>query len=104
MNHKTNLATTFLLEDTVQANSAPQMYNLNKMGILTTNNADYLGWDKIPANFHDNLIATAKADLATFPAYWPDLEHVVLSFNPGEYLQTNITYGILEPAIITTVS
>jgi hypothetical protein len=56
------------------------MHDLHKTGILTTNNAGYLGWDKITASFHDNLIATAKADLATFPVIWPDLEYVVLSF------------------------
>jgi hypothetical protein len=57
------------------------MHDLHKTGILTTNNAGgYLGWDKITASFHDNLISTAKADLATFPAYSPDLEYVVLSF------------------------
>jgi hypothetical protein len=67
-------------KDTVQASNAPQMHDLHKTGILTTNNAGYLGWDKITASFHDNLIATAKADLATFPVIWPDLEYVVLSF------------------------
>jgi choline dehydrogenase len=99
--HKINIGTTSILEDPVQAHIASQQYNLNKTGILTTNNADYLGWEKIPAKYYSNLTATAKADLAIFPADWPDLEHVVLSFNPGTYLAANITYGTLEPALIT---
>lgn len=104
VSHQINITTTSILQDPVQAAVASDLYNLNKTGILTSNNADYLGWEKIPPNYYANLTATAKADLATFPADWPDIEHVVLGFNPKIALQANITYGTLEPALITPLS
>ena len=45
-----------------------------------------------------------KKDLSTFPADWPDLEHVVLGFNPVASLAVDKNYGTLQPAIITPLS
>ncbi|TVY78200.1 Dehydrogenase patE [Lachnellula suecica] len=84
--------------------SAANSYNGNGTGILASNNADYLGWEKIPASNRANLSASAQKDIATFPADWPDFEFVVGSFNPGSTLAEDISYGFVETALITPLS
>lgn len=49
-------------------------YVLNKNGPLTSNSADYLGWEKIPSSYMDSFTAEAQKDLAAFPADWPHIE------------------------------
>lgn len=104
VSYEINLDTPAVLTNPVQADIASRMYVYNHTGMLTTNNADYLGWEKIPANYYANLSAAAKADLSSFPADWPDLEHVIISFTPGTSLPNNISYGTLSPALITPLS
>jgi choline dehydrogenase len=90
--HQINVETTSILEMPAQANAASRSYLVSKTGILTTNGTDYLGWEKVP-QYYANLCSAAKRDLSAFPVDWPDLEYVVLSFNPGTYVQVNIAYG-----------
>ncbi|PBP24245.1 alcohol oxidase [Diplocarpon rosae] len=102
--YEINIATTSVLTDPFQAALASRQYNVNRTGMLTSNSADYLGWEKIPARYRDNLTAAAQADLATFAADWPDLEHVVLGFNPNALVPVDVSYGTLCPALITPLS
>jgi choline dehydrogenase len=34
----------------------------------------YIGWESLPEQYRDNLSTGAKADLAKFPADWPEVE------------------------------
>ncbi|CZT53266.1 related to choline dehydrogenase [Rhynchosporium secalis] len=102
--YEIKLATTSSLQDPVTAAHASDEYNKNKTGILTTNNADYLGWEKIPLHYQANLSANARSDLAKFPADWPDLEYVVLNFNQDTKVPVDINHGTLLPALITPLS
>jgi len=65
--YEINVPATSILKLLAQTKAASLSYNLNKTGILTTNSADYLGWEKTLQSYYANLSANAKADLATFP-------------------------------------
>ncbi|THW64709.1 alcohol oxidase [Aureobasidium pullulans] len=41
--------------------------------------ADYIGWEKLPANYRANMTSTARDQLATFPSDWPEIEYEVAS-------------------------
>ena len=81
--------------DTVAVNE----YNKNATGILTSTGADYFGWEKTPAALKSTMSASTNADLATFPADWPDYEIVIgdLPFQPGANYAEII--GMLEAPI-----
>ena len=49
-------------------------YRVNRTGALTSAPVVYLGWEKLPDSYRGNLSASARADLAKFPADWPELE------------------------------
>jgi choline dehydrogenase len=49
-------------------------YRVNRTGALTSAPVVYLGWEKLPDSYRGNLSASARADLANFPADWPELE------------------------------
>lgn len=49
-------------------------YVLNKNGPLTSNSADFLGWEKVPEKYLSNFTEEAKQDLAAFPDDWPNIE------------------------------
>lgn len=49
-------------------------YIVNKNGPLTSNSADFLGWEKVPDKYLSNFTAQAKQDLAAFPDDWPNIE------------------------------
>lgn len=51
-------------------------YTLNHNGPLTSNAADYLGWEKVPESYLNNFTPEAKQDLAAFPADWPNIEYI----------------------------
>ena len=91
---------------------AANEYNSKRTGILTSTGADYFGWEKIPAALRSGLSASAKADLATFPEDWPEIEFVLgdLPFKAGaDYmeligmLEVPMERGepILHPSIVT---
>ena len=81
------------------AATAETQYNTNATGILTNTGAEYFAWEKLSAGQRSQLSATAKADLASFPADWPEYEIVIgdLGFQPGaDYAQI---IGMLEAQI-----
>lgn len=69
---------------------AANEYNTKRTGILASTGADYFGWEKIPAALRSGFSASTKADLATFPEDWPDIEMVLgdLPFKAGaDYME-----------------
>lgn len=51
-------------------------YRVNRTGPLTNAGVDYIGWEKLPEPYRSNLSASALADLAEFPADWPEVSRV----------------------------
>ncbi|TKA25745.1 hypothetical protein B0A50_05842 [Salinomyces thailandicus] len=52
-------------------------YKANRTGPFTSPGADFIGWEKLPEPYRSSLSATALADLANFPADWPEIEYEV---------------------------
>lgn len=102
--YETDLQTTASLDNPAQAYASERQYHINKTGLLTTNGADYLGWEKLPQQYFNNLSSQAQADLSAFPSDWPDLEFVILGFTPTSYLPKNVNYATCLAALITPVS
>jgi choline dehydrogenase len=51
-------------------------YTTSQTGILTNPVADFLGWEKIPAALRPSLGSQALAELAKYPADWPEVEYI----------------------------
>ncbi|KAI4753810.1 alcohol oxidase [Aureobasidium sp. EXF-12344] len=41
--------------------------------------ADYIGWEKLPADYRANMSSTARDALAVFPSDWPEIEYEIAS-------------------------
>jgi choline dehydrogenase len=41
--------------------------------------ADYIGWEKLPADYRANMSSTARDQLAAFPSDWPEIEYEIAS-------------------------
>jgi choline dehydrogenase len=48
-------------------------YRANRTGPFTNAGVDYIGWEKVPEPYRSNLSVSALADLARFPADWPEV-------------------------------
>ncbi|MCJ1355090.1 MAG: hypothetical protein MMC33_005081 [Icmadophila ericetorum] len=82
------------LSDPSLAAAAAEKYIANRTGILTSNGADFIGWEKLPPASRAKLSATALADLASFPADWPENEMVIAGLAiPGA---SGANYGIID--------
>jgi len=57
--------------------ASEESYITNRTGPLTNAGVDYIGWEKLPEPYRSNLSASAKSDLARYPADWPELEYEV---------------------------
>lgn len=68
--YEVNVDTTARLMDPAFNAEATRQYLTNNAGILASNNADYIGWEKLPAASFANLSADAQAWLSSFPADW----------------------------------
>jgi choline dehydrogenase-like flavoprotein len=51
-------------------------YITTQMGPFTSQVADFLGWEKVPASLRPSLGSQALADLANYPADWPEIEYL----------------------------
>jgi choline dehydrogenase len=51
-------------------------YTTSQTGLLTNPVADFLGWEKIPAAVRPSLGSQALAELAKYPADWPEVEYI----------------------------
>jgi choline dehydrogenase len=52
-------------------------YRANRTGPFTNAGVDYIGWENLPEPYRSNLSAAALADLARFPADWPEIEYEI---------------------------
>lgn len=53
--------------------AAVEQYLANRTGFLTNFGVDFIGWEKLPAANRVNFTAQTIADLAKYPADWPEV-------------------------------
>ncbi|KAE9975956.1 hypothetical protein EG328_002882 [Venturia inaequalis] len=79
-------------------------YIKNQTGYYGNMGSDYLGWEKVPTQYFQNLSATAQSDIKTFPSDWPDFEYV-MSSNPSRSASGQLNYvGVISPALLSPIS
>ncbi|MCJ1315485.1 hypothetical protein MMC15_000805 [Xylographa vitiligo] len=90
------------LSDPLLAAAAARQYNAKRSGILTSNGADFIGWEKLPAASRAALSPSALADLATFPPDWPENEMVIGALAvPGT---PGFNYGLIFADLVAPLS
>lgn len=89
--YRVNVLTTSALANPSFAARQADLFNSQPpRGMLTNTGADILGFEKIPSALRSSLSPSARADLATFPADWPELE----------YIPTSAYYGFQQNYIL----
>lgn len=78
-------------------------YIVNRTGPLTAPNVDYIGWDKLPDSYRQNLSASALDDLAQYPADWPEVEYEVSGATLAGY-DPSKRYGSMVVVPVTPMS
>lgn len=80
----------------------------NQTGILTNDQSDYLGWEKLPTSSRANMSATALNNLAQFPSDWPEVEYEISSapFGTPSFStpQNPIDVAYIQPVLLTPLS
>lgn len=66
--------TNFPFQDPIYLAEQLAEYETEQQGMLTNNNADFLGWEKVPSDLRKNFSAAVQKDLEYFPSDWPELE------------------------------
>ncbi|MCJ1397337.1 hypothetical protein MMC11_000529 [Xylographa trunciseda] len=90
------------LSNPTLAAAATEHYIANRSGILTSNGADFIGWEKLPASSRAALSPSALADLATFPYDWPENEMVIGALTvPGA---PGLNYGLVFADLVAPLS
>jgi choline dehydrogenase len=75
--YRVNVLTTSALGNPAfSAQAADQFHASPPRGMLTNSGADLLAFEKIPKQLRSNFTPSALADLAKFPADWPELEYI----------------------------
>lgn len=72
---RVNVVTTSALGDPAFSAAAAAQYNDKASGILTDSGADLLAFEKLPKAQTSNFSGSARSDLASFPADWPEVEY-----------------------------
>ena len=67
---------TDLLQNVTIARHFEELYRKNATGILASQHADYLGWEKLPAKYRNNVTTNVRDTLDNYPTDWPDFEYV----------------------------
>lgn len=57
--------------------AAVEQYLKNRTGFLTSPGVEWIGWEKLPTANRANFTNSTVADLARFPADWPEVEYEV---------------------------
>lgn len=89
--YRVNVLTTSALSNPdFSAQAAAQFHASPPQGMLTDSGADLLAFEKIPERLRSNFTTSTLADLARFPADWPELE----------YIPTSAYYGFQQNYIL----
>ncbi|THW30587.1 alcohol oxidase [Aureobasidium pullulans] len=80
----------------------------NHTGILTNDQSDFLGWEKLPSNSRSTFTNSTIIDLATFPSDWPEIEYEISSapFGTSSFStpENVIDVGYIQPVLLTPLS
>lgn len=83
---------------------AEREYIANRTGILTSPGVDFIGWEKVPAANRVNFTASTEADLAQFPADWPEIEYEITEALTTVGPDTNAVYGTILAILVAPIS
>lgn len=81
--------------------ASTQEYMENRTGVMTGYSFDFIGWTKLPASYRPALGPQALADLAQFPADWPEIEYVIAEA-PGTVPGAN--YALIYNVLVAPLS
>ncbi|KAJ9264577.1 CAZyme family AA3 [Paecilomyces variotii] len=102
---------TKVIRDPAFLAEAVVSYITNQTGPLAGNVADYLGFERLPKAYLDQLSESARHDLATFPSDWPHIEYIVAPGYVGNFGNLPLNqpfdgyeYGTILAAIIAPLS
>lgn len=73
--------------------AASEQYYYNGTGPLSSEGADFWGWEKLPARLRTGFTNSTNAALAKFPADWPELE-IILSGTGGTLVSSTSTRNL----------
>ncbi|KAF5389347.1 hypothetical protein D9757_004364 [Collybiopsis confluens] len=85
-------------------------YQQTESGPFSSNNADYVAWEKIPHDLRQTFPATVLENLEYFPPDWPEIEYVVCPGYIGDFTapgqkQPNIgNYASIGAAVVSPLS
>lgn len=81
-------------------------YSTQQEGPLTNPVSDYLAWEKVPYKYRRSFTASALADLAKFPADWPELEFISGAGYVGDFaslITTQPKDGFMYATLLSTL-
>lgn len=106
--HQVSIKTYGRLMNRTIAAEAELDYAMNQAGILTNDQSDYLGWEKLPAASRAQFSNATSNDLSTFPSDWPEVEYEISSAPfgtpPFSTPENPIDVGYLQPVLLTPLS
>lgn len=73
------VGTNTLKNATFEAEQKAAYHSLPSVSIYGNYGADYIGWEKLPQNYRQNLSSTALSQLSQFPSDWPEIEYEIAS-------------------------
>lgn len=79
VSHRVNAPTMSALGYVDFAAQAAKAFNTNATGMYTNPVTDVLGWEKVPQDLRSKLSNDTLAQLATYPADWPELEYLSMA-------------------------
>lgn len=74
------------------------------VSLYGTYGADYIGWEKLPADYRANLTSSARNQLAAFPSDWPEIEYEIASIYMSEDPEDFKGYGTFVVIPVSPVS
>ena len=74
VSYRVNVESFSSLNDPVFAAAQAQLFNDKAAGMYTNPTTDVLGWEKVPNPYRSNFSQSTLAELAKYPADWPELE------------------------------
>lgn len=106
--HQVSVETYGRLMNRTVAAEAELDYAENQGGILTNDQSDYLGWEKLPAASRAGFSNATSEALSRFPSDWPEVEYEVSSAPfgtpPFSTPENPIDVGYLQPILLTPLS
>lgn len=82
--YRVNAPTFSSFSDPGFAAQAAKEFNDKAAGMYTNPTTDVLAWEKVPPSLRSTLSNRTRAELATVPADWPELEYLSLGAYLGE--------------------